>query len=128
VIHGSRTSHEPAIILDPRGLQPVAAVRRYRSLCVDRPLIDAVAANGGFRAAGAIEFRQALGFVRRWRSAAASPNENTPNCAPSIHAATGRDEVEFHPAYHELMAHSAHAGVHNSTWDAAGNRPAARPR
>jgi hypothetical protein len=23
-----------------------------------------------------------------------------------------RDEVEFHPAYHELMAHSVHAGVH----------------
>src|SRR5207302_11465289 len=34
-----------------------------------------------------------------------------------------RDEVEFHPAYHELMAHSAHAGVHNSTWTAQG-RPA----
>ncbi|MFN5034980.1 MAG: acyl-CoA dehydrogenase family protein, partial [Bradyrhizobium sp.] len=31
-----------------------------------------------------------------------------------------RDEVEFHPAYHELMAHSAHAGVHNSTWTADG--------
>ncbi|MGL4560262.1 MAG: acyl-CoA dehydrogenase family protein, partial [Afipia sp.] len=31
-----------------------------------------------------------------------------------------RDEVEFHPAYHELMAHSAHAGIHNSTWNEKG--------
>jgi len=30
------------------------------------------------------------------------------------------DRVVFHPAYHELMARSAHAGVHNSTWTAQG--------
>jgi putative acyl-CoA dehydrogenase len=37
-----------------------------------------------------------------------------------------RDEVEFHPAYHELMARSTHAGLHNSTWSAEG-RPAGAP-
>ena len=37
-----------------------------------------------------------------------------------MRAATGATGVEFHPAYHELMAHSAHAGMHNSTWTAAG--------
>src|SRR4029077_13193557 len=37
-----------------------------------------------------------------------------------------RDEVEFHPAYHELMARSAHAGLHNSTWTSDG-RPSGAP-
>ncbi|MGH6681693.1 MAG: acyl-CoA dehydrogenase family protein, partial [Bradyrhizobium sp.] len=38
-----------------------------------------------------------------------------------------RDEVEFHPAYHELMAHSAHAGIHNSTWNAQGGPAGSAP-
>ena len=50
-------------------------------------------------------------------------NENTPKLRTFDSRGNRRDEVEFHPAYHELMAHSAHAGVHNSTWDATG-RPA----
>ncbi|MFL6828363.1 MAG: acyl-CoA dehydrogenase family protein, partial [Bradyrhizobium sp.] len=33
---------------------------------------------------------------------------------------------EFHPAYHELMARSAHAGIHNSTWNSEG-KPAGAP-
>ena len=47
-------------------------------------------------------------------------NENTPKLRTFDARGNRRDEVEFHPAYHELMAHSAHAGIHNSTWDAQG--------
>ena len=47
-------------------------------------------------------------------------NENTPKLRSFDARGNRRDEVEFHPAYHELMAHSAHAGVHNSTWTADG--------
>src|SRR4051812_20798618 len=47
-------------------------------------------------------------------------NENTPKLRTFDPRGNRRDEVEFHPAYHELMAHSAHAGVHNSTWNADG--------
>ncbi len=47
-------------------------------------------------------------------------NENTPKLRTFDSRGNRRDEVEFHPAYHELMARSAHAGVHNSTWDAQG--------
>src|ERR1700749_2591240 len=47
----------------------------------------------------------------------------TPNLRTSDFRGNRRDEVEFHPAYHELMARSAHAGLHNSTWTADG-RPA----
>ncbi len=61
-----------------------------------------------------------IGARPRWRSGAALANENTPKLRTFDSHGNRRDEVEFHPAYHELMAHSAHAGVHNSTWNADG--------
>src|SRR5271169_1004957 len=90
---------------------------------LDRPLAEAVAANGGASAA-----KELSEFGQHWGSAAMADrgrvaNENTPKLRTFDSKGNRRDEVEFHPAYHELMARSAHAGVHNSTWDVAG-RPA----
>jgi putative acyl-CoA dehydrogenase len=89
----------------------------------DQPLVDAVVANGGGGAHGELSE-----FGKHWGSAAMAErgrlaNENTPKLRSFDARGNRRDEVEFHPAYHELMAHSAHAGVHNSTWTADG-RPA----
>src|ERR1700694_3960591 len=82
---------------------------------LDRPLVDAVAANG---ASAAKELSE---FGKHWGSAAMAArgrvaNENTPKLRTFDSRGNRRDEIEFHPAYHELMARSAHAGVHNSTW------------
>src|SRR5260221_9584526 len=90
---------------------------------LDRPLVDAVAANGGASAA-----KELSEFGKHWGSAAMAArgraaNENTPKLRTFHSRGNRRDEVEFHPTYHELMAHSAHAGLHNSTWTAQG-RPA----
>src|SRR5438105_4190090 len=87
---------------------------------LDRPLLEAVAANGGAAAE-----RELSEFGRHWGSAAMAErgrlaNENTPKLRTFDSRGVRRDEVEFHPAYHELMAHSAHAGVHNSTWTPQG--------
>ncbi|WP_407174918.1 acyl-CoA dehydrogenase family protein [Bradyrhizobium sp. STM 3562] len=92
----------------------------------DEPLVDAVAANGGADAA-----KELSDFGRHWGSAAMAArgrlaNENTPKLKTFDSRGNRRDEVEFHPSYHELMAHSAHAGVHNSTWTADG-KPAGAP-
>src|SRR5437879_6238434 len=86
----------------------------------DRPLVEAVAANGGASAE-----KELSEFGKHWGSAAMAErgriaNENTPKLRAFDSRGNRRDEVEFHPAYHELMAHSAHAGVHNSTWTAEG--------
>jgi putative acyl-CoA dehydrogenase len=86
----------------------------------DRPLVESVAAFDG----GAAE-KELSDFGRHWGSAAMAArgriaNENTPKLRTFDPRGNRRDEVEFHPAYHELMAHSAHAGVHNSTWTADG--------
>jgi putative acyl-CoA dehydrogenase len=90
---------------------------------VDRPLAEAVAANGG-----ASVHKELSEFGQHWGSADMAErgrvaNENTPKLRTFDSRGNRRDEVEFHPAYHELMARSAHAGVHNSTWTADG-RPA----
>src|SRR6202045_2374654 len=87
---------------------------------IDRPLAEAVAANDG----GAAE-KELSEFGQHWGSAALAArgrvaNENTPKLRTFDSRGNRRDEVEFHPAYHELMARSAHAGVHNSTWNAEG--------
>ncbi|MFL6835725.1 MAG: acyl-CoA dehydrogenase family protein [Bradyrhizobium sp.] len=86
----------------------------------DRPLVEAVKANGGAAAE-----RELSEFGRHWGSAAMADrgraaNENIPKLRAFDSKGNRRDQVEFHPAYHELMAHSAHAGVHNSTWTADG--------
>ena len=86
----------------------------------DRPLLEAVNTFGG----GAAE-NELTDFGRHWGSAAMaargrSANENTPKLRTFDARGNRRDEVEFHPSYHELMAHSAHAGVHNSTWTVDG--------
>ena len=93
---------------------------------LDTALAEAVAANGA--AAAAKELSE---FGCHWGSAAMAErgrlaNENTPKLRTFDSRGNRRDEVEFHPAYHELMAHSAHAGLHNSTW-AADGRPAGAP-
>ena len=87
---------------------------------LDRPLVEAVAANGGASAE-----QELSDFGQHWGSAAMAArgrlaNENTPKLRTFDARGNRRDEVEFHPAYHELMAHSAHAGIHNSTWNAQG--------
>ncbi len=87
---------------------------------LDAPLVEAVAANGG--ASAHAELSE---FGQHWGSAAMAArgriaNENTPKLRTFDSRGNRRDEVEFHPAYHELMARSAHAGVHNSTWNAEG--------
>src|ERR1700730_15873505 len=87
---------------------------------LDQPLAESVAANGGAAAE-----RELSAVGKHWGSAAMAArgrtaNENTPKLRIFDAKGNRRDEVEFHPAYHELMAHSAHAGVHNSTWTATG--------
>src|ERR1700686_176403 len=87
---------------------------------LDRPLAEAVAANGGASAE-----RELSAFGKHGGSAAMAArgriaNENTPKLRTFDSRGNRRDEVEFHPAYHEVMARSAHAGIHNSTWTADG--------
>jgi putative acyl-CoA dehydrogenase len=91
----------------------------------DRPLRDAVEANG----AGA-EAADLAAFGRDWGTAAMFDaarlaNEHTPKLRTFDAHGFRRDIVEFHPAYHGFLAESMKAGLHASTWSADGSRAAA---
>ncbi|MDB5619083.1 acyl-CoA dehydrogenase family protein [Tardiphaga sp.] len=91
----------------------------------DRPLVEAVALNEASSA-----YVDHANFGQLWGSAemaerARLANENTPKLKTFDARGNRRDAVEFHPAYHELMAHSVNAGLHNSTWTKDGT-PAGR--
>jgi putative acyl-CoA dehydrogenase len=84
----------------------------------DRPLQEAVAANG----AGA-EAEALAAFGRRWGAAAMFEqarlaNENPPKIRNFDPRGIRCDTVEFHPAYHHFMSESVAAGLHASTWRA----------
>jgi len=91
----------------------------------DTPLREAVAANG---AAGDAAVLAAFG--KQWGSAemfalGRRANENPPKLATFDAKGFRRDTVEFHPAYHQLMAQSVASGLHTSTWQESGKRAAA---
>ena len=90
----------------------------------DRPLIEAVEANGGGGEAAALS-----AFGRQWGTAemfarARRANENPPKLYSFDPKGFRRDTVEFHPAYHELMRASVASGLHASTWTPSGKRAA----
>jgi putative acyl-CoA dehydrogenase len=88
----------------------------------DRALRDAVAANGaGCEAEALSQFGRHWGTAAMF-DAARLANENAPKLRTFDTKGFRRDEIEFHPAYHGLMAESFRAGLHASTWNANGTR------
>jgi len=82
----------------------------------DRPLADAVAANGGGRdGAGLSAFGQHWGSGEMFELARAA-NEYPPKLKAFDPKGFRRDVIEFHPAYHQFMAESIAAGLAASTW------------
>ena len=84
----------------------------------DRPLQDAVQANGA-----AAEAKALSAFGRRWGAAemfdlARQANENPPKLRAFDAHGLRRDFIEFHPAYHLFMAESIAARLQASTWRA----------
>jgi len=92
----------------------------------DRPLRDAVASNAGGADGGAL-----TAFGRHWGAAAMfergrQANTHPPRLETLDASGFRRDTVEFHPAYHDLMAESVAAGLASSTWSADAT-PASAP-
>jgi putative acyl-CoA dehydrogenase len=82
----------------------------------DRPLKDAVAANGaGSDAAALSAFGKHWGTGEMFELARAA-NEHPPELKAFDAKGFRRDVIEFHPAYHQFMAESIAAGLAASTW------------
>jgi putative acyl-CoA dehydrogenase len=92
---------------------------------LDRPLNDALTANGAAGEAAALgEFGRRFGSADMLEQARLA-NENLPRVKSYDFKGFRRDVVEFHPAYHRFMGESIAAGVHASTWRPSGHRAAA---
>ena len=92
---------------------PYVDVNLYDS---DRPLQDAVAANGGGGdASGLSDFGKHWGTAEMFDLARAA-NEHVPELKAFDAKGFRRDVIEFHPAYHRFMTESIAAGLAASTW------------
>ena len=95
----------------------------YNLFSTDRALRAGVAREGaGWACAALEEFGRGMGTAEaiEWGTQA---NENTPVLRTHDRYGNRRDEVEFHPAWHNVMRASMEAGVHNLPW--ANPRPGA---
>ena len=92
----------------------------------DRPLQEAVTAFGGGAEHEALSVHgQRSGSAEMFERGRLA-NSYTPVLRTFDAKGLRRDTVEFHPAYHALMAESFREGLHASTWQADG-RPAPPP-
>ena len=88
----------------------------YDPLARDRALLEALHREGAARAeaeVAAFGQRTASREVIEWGFKA---NENPPRLLTHDRFGNRIDEVEFHPAWHELMRLSVGAGVHSGPW------------
>ena len=68
------------------------------------------------------------GAASRCWSGRAQANEHPPKLRTHDRYGHRIDEVEFHPAWHKLMALSSEDGLHSLPWTGRRGRPAARVR
>jgi putative acyl-CoA dehydrogenase len=101
-------------------LNQPAPLEDYNLFARDHALADALAFNlPRERLAGARERLAALGAelgTREMFAAGAAANRNVPVLHTHDRAGRRRDEVEYHPAYHELMALLLRHGLHSGAW------------
>ncbi|WP_112663647.1 acyl-CoA dehydrogenase family protein [Microvirga flavescens] len=94
----------------------------FNPIAANQPLLDALKANGIDQADALIASGARWGSAERLDLGRLA-NENPPKL--KTHDARGYriDAVEFHPAYHALMAASMADGLHSSTWEEGAPEP-----
>ena len=95
----------------------------YDAWATDLPLRDAIVRDGGAWAAPQLAEYGALAGGELMALGVLA-NENRPKFKPFDRYGNRVDEVEFHPAYHQIMAHGIAHGVPNFNWRHA-DRPGA---
>ncbi|GEO13279.1 isovaleryl-CoA dehydrogenase [Microvirga aerophila] len=94
-------------------------------IACNRPLLDALKANGDPADKTLVAFGQAWGSGERLEYGRLA-NENPPKLRTHDSRGYRIDAVEFHPAYHALMRASMADGLHASTWDDTGTNDPGR--
>ncbi len=101
---------------DPRGRQPGPAARGLQRFAATASLVEALRREGGGWAEDRVsEVGAFAGSAEaiRWGFEA---NENPPKLKTHDRFGHRIDEVEFHPAWHELLAPAVGFGLHSLPW------------
>jgi putative acyl-CoA dehydrogenase len=88
----------------------------YNVFEADTPLVEAVRREGGEWAESRIATVGALAGSERARVLGAQANENPPKLRTHDRFGNRVDEVEFHPAWHELLGMAVEHELHSSPW------------
>jgi putative acyl-CoA dehydrogenase len=88
----------------------------YNVFEADRPLVEAVRREGADWAEGRISSVGALAGRERIQRLGAAANENPPRLRTHDRFGHRVDEVEFHPAWHELLGLAVEHELHSSPW------------
>jgi putative acyl-CoA dehydrogenase len=88
----------------------------YNVFEADRPLVEAVRREGGDWAAQRISALGELAGSARIQQLGAEANENPPKLRTHDRYGHRVDEVEFHPAWHELLGLAVEHELHSSPW------------
>ena len=88
----------------------------YNAWSADRILVETVEREGGaWIADRAAKLGELIGS-ERFQTLAQQANRHVPELRTHDPAGNRIDLVEYHPAYHELMAHAFGAGLHSLAW------------
>ncbi len=91
-------------------------LRDYNVFEADRPLVEAVRREGADWAEARIAAVGELAGSERMQTLGALANENPPKLRTHDRYGNRVDTVDFHPAWHELMAASVEHELHCSPW------------
>src|SRR4051812_7529769 len=101
---------------DPADANQPPPLVDYDPWSQDRVLVDAVAREGGGWIDGEARTMGALVASERMQALARDANRHEPDLRTHDRFGGRIDEVEYHPAYHELMSLAFGAGLHSLTW------------
>ena len=112
----------------PRGPDPARRLADYNAFTTDRPLTEAVRALGADWAWEKLRRAGAIVGSEEGQQLARSANRHLPELRTHDRFGHRIDQVEFHPAYHELMRLIFSTETHSLAWTAEAARRPRRPR
>ena len=113
--HGMATAERPTVGNHEVVNQPPPLVD-YNVFAADRPLVEAVRREGAEWAEGRISAVGEYAGSERAQALGALANENPPQLRTHDRYGHRVDEVEFHPAWHELLGVAVEHELHSSPW------------
>src|SRR3989440_4319916 len=110
-----------------RGLPQPPPLQDYDPLALDQALAQALRGEGAAWATPEIGAFARATAAKEMLTLGFQANENPPRLRTHDRFGNRVDEVEFHPAWHELMTVAVRHGLHGAPWrDARAGAPGAR--